>query len=599
MNLLKQMDRRASEDLEDFEAALEASGYASGQRSPETDSGQPDGGHPLALLAEVALDTRDERPLDLSSEAAEETGMTETADADDVNVEDGEIISPGVEGEAELQQDEVQPVSNDPGAEVESSPDGFSLVIEENSRDDVDVEPESQVEFQPEVASGVAPEAQRTTPLEPPTEVSPEVQHESLPEVPPEEPPGSLPENQPTVEVDIQAESPLMETVDESEATIEAEDGLEGSEAVEVPSHQDQPEESDRSERTTVNLENEDLEEELEAAEEAVIESELNSAPVPAAATEQELELESEVIADEQLNNDQLVVQDEVIEPREELGQPEMVPEESSPPAEELITDDEVEMDSGLISEEPVECKPCGAVGSELELVAAPGEASTGAPDQLLFDDENEDELEVVERRDQVGVDGQDLQGTQDEEVLEVEEQAQAVEDGGHQQGVEDNQEGPIVDETVDDGREDVRAASLAAENNRSENSSNVFETEIEMSETGTNEVPSNKMSENKLIERDALVDALEHLTEESAKEIFLDSETISDSTSKVISTFVDKISNKKSETEAALAEALLAADSDISSTERMLLSDKSPESEVVDPHKTGEAVFREESDGR
>ena len=592
------MDRRASEDLEDFEAALEASGYGSGQRSPETDSGQPDGGHPLALLAEVALDTRDERPLDLSSEAAEETGMTETADADDVNVEDGEIISPGVEGEAELQQDEVQPVSNDPGAEVESSPEGFNLVIEENSPADVDVElvaaePESQVEFQPEVA----PESQRTTPLEPPTEVSPEVQHESLPEVLPEEPPGSSPENPPTVEVDIQAESPLMETVDESDATIEAEDGLEGSEAVEVPSHQDQPEESDRSETTTVNLENEDLEEELEA-EEAVIESELNSAPVPAAGTEQELELGSEAIADEQLENDQLVVLDEVIEPREELSQPEMVPEESSPPAEELITDDEAEMDSRLISEEPVECKPCGAVGCELEPVAAPGEASTGAPDQLLFDVENEDELEVVERRarDRLGVDVQDQQGTQDEEVLEVEEQAQAVEDGGHQQGVEDNQEGPIVD----DGREDVRAASLAAENNRSENSSNVFETEIEMSETGTNnEVPSNKMSENKLIERDALVDALEHLTEESAKEIFLDSETISDSTSKVISTFVDKISNKKSETEAALAEALLAADSDISSTERLLLSDKSPESEVVDPHKTGEAVFREESDGR
>jgi len=40
----------------------------------------------------------------------------------------------------------------------------------------------------------------------------------------------------------------------------------------------------------------------------------------------------------------------------------------------------------------------------------------------------------------------------------------------------------------------------------------------------------------------------LEHLTEESAKEIFRDSETISDSTSKVIATFVDKISTDLSE---------------------------------------------------
>ncbi len=42
--------------------------------------------------------------------------------------------------------------------------------------------------------------------------------------------------------------------------------------------------------------------------------------------------------------------------------------------------------------------------------------------------------------------------------------------------------------------------------------------------------------------------DALEHLTEESAKEIFRDSETISVSTSKVIATFVDKISTDSSE---------------------------------------------------
>ncbi len=74
----------------------------------------------------------------------------------------------------------------------------------------------------------------------------------------------------------------------------------------------------------------------------------------------------------------------------------------------------------------------------------------------------------------------------------------------------------------------------------------------------------------------------MEHLTEESAKEIFRDSETISDSTSKVIATFVDKISTDSSENNC--------------SNEKMDFSNKLSDTHAVE---TSEVLFDEESEDR
>ena len=81
---------------------------------------------------------------------------------------------------------------------------------------------------------------------------------------------------------------------------------------------------------------------------------------------------------------------------------------------------------------------------------------------------------------------------------------------------------------------------------------------EIEISEVRTevldsnirtqrsNEMSEPEVSENvKKVEKDALAHALEHLTEESAKEIFRESDKISDTTSKLIVSYMDKISDK------------------------------------------------------